>query len=140
LIYIKDGDGGETFYKYDNKGNQIYQKTGNYEKWDEYDKKGNLIHSKTSQDYEEWNKYDDNGKLVYKQMNSHGLKSWKEYEYDKKGNLIHEKDSDKNEYWYEYDGKGNLIYGVSGYGNAWWHENAYHPNGKLKKVITWNPS
>nr|HPK62877.1 RHS repeat protein [Spirochaetota bacterium] len=77
--------------------------------------KGELIHEKINNGYEKWNKYDG------------------------KGNLIREKDSDENENRYEYDGKGNLIYGISAYGSEWWQENSYHPNGRLKKVVTWYP-
>ena len=46
MIYEKDSDGIEKKYKYDQKGNKIYERENIYEAWYEYDNMDNLIHEK----------------------------------------------------------------------------------------------
>ena len=93
MIYEKDSYGGEYFwkYKYDEKGNMIYKKYSDGKKifWEyKYDEKENKIYEK--------------GYI--------GVEYFWEYKYDEEGNVIYKKDCNGREYFYKYDEKGNKIY------------------------------
>ncbi len=64
LIYYKDSDGTECWYKYDKKGNYVYFKDsiGN-EAWREYDENNRKIHYKNSDGGEYWCKFDENNRI-----------------------------------------------------------------------------
>ena len=77
-----------------------YKHSRGYESWYEYDEQGNQVYYKNSYRDEVWYEYDDKGNEVHYQ-NSNGDEVWKEY--DEKGNCVHYKDSNGNEYWFNQD-------------------------------------
>jgi len=107
LVYSKDSDGFEEWYKYDKNDKLIHYKTKHWEEWYEYDEKRNLIHYRNSQGNEDWRRYDENSNMVYLK-NLSGLEEW--YEYDGNNNEVYYKNSKGFEYWREHDSKGNLIH------------------------------
>lgn len=118
LVYTKELDSDEVFYKYDNNGNKIYEKYGDHEDTYQYDKNNKLIHEKTSS-YEWWYEYDKYGTIIH-EWTSDGYESKTVCKYDKNGKLIYSKSNVKpigsperiDEWWYEYNADGTIEHGI----------------------------
>lgn len=160
-IHVEDSRGEEEWYEYDEDGNMIYWKDSDggrrhgeprgsgEEEWYEYDEEGRLISWKTkSSGTEWWLEYYKGGTQVYKK-NSLGYEWW--YEYDEKGNQLYTKNSyDGSESWSEYNERGYIIHSIftpneiEYYGEEYWYEYTYWPDGTRKKQILFerkfNPS
>lgn len=101
----------ETEYFYDKRGNEIEEKTHNYEtnKTEKYirefDNQNNLIHEILNDGFENFYKYDSNNNLIYKKDRFHEL----HYTYDKNNRLIIKKKNEegkisKTRYIHKEDG------------------------------------
>lgn len=116
-IHYKDNDGDEYWheYKYDEKGNKIYDKSGDDEEWYEYDDKGHMIHSKDEK----------------------GLNRW--YEYDKCGEQSCEKwyDNTKVMWRREFDENGLEVRNEGLHGKEHYFEYEFYDNGKVKKCTVY---
>lgn len=105
LIYIKQVDGTETWFEYDENGNGTRLKTKGYERWSKYDKNGCLLIQRDTQGMDHRFEYNDNGDLIREVKNGEETK----YEYNKKGLLVRIVCSNGDEEEYTYDACGNLI-------------------------------
>ena len=108
-------------YKYDNKGNKIYEKNKyGIEFYYKYDDHGNKIYGKDNYGIEYYYKFDDHNNMIYEKDSNGNEYHW-EYKYDDKGNIIYKKYPSGGECYleYEYDDKGNMIYMKSDRGYEW---------------------
>ena len=130
IIYNKDVLDTVREFKYDEIGNIIYSKSTHegyiYEHWKEYDEKGNITHSKDNEGYETWLEYNENGKLIH-EKDSKGDESWSYY--DKVGNCVSQRMSDLREWHKEYDERNNEIHYKDSTDYEIWQE--YDENNKL---------
>lgn len=97
----------ETWYEYDNKGNNIYKYNsyGN-ECWMDYDSNGNLVHERWSTGIEANYEYNSKGQLIHSK-DVLG-EDWLEYDYN--GNMIHLKSTSKREEWHDYNSANQEIH------------------------------
>jgi YD repeat-containing protein len=125
--------GGETWYEYDSKGNQIHMKSEKRENWKKYNDNGQVIFEKWQDGKEYWYEYDLNGNEIHIVSND-DFEKWKEY--DEKGNIIHERTNSWmfDEHWYEYNSKDNLIHEKWNHNDYFIIESWYEYNSKGKLI------
>lgn len=154
---IKDRNGNTTTYRYDKRGNLLYQKSPspfNYEITHEYDNNDNLTKIIRTDGSKVLLEYDERSNLIRRSVEINiGEYAVTEYSYGSKGRIIKIIDSEKNETNFEYgetskpikitDSENNIVeYGydeverqtsmITGYGKTSY---AYNNKDKIEKII-----